>query len=114
MGSGSRGILGGGNDVGCGMAESETRIEQNPRWVRGLVEGRSVVESRNVKLVRTHPVYPSWFLPIGDVKDASLSTSTIDDLVDHVCVDGDAVDQWFEEDIEVDGEALEMPDTPFG
>jgi uncharacterized protein (DUF427 family) len=84
-----------------GMANSETRIELNPKWVRGLVEGRTVVDSRDVKFVWTHPYYPSWFFPTADVKDSSLSTTTIEDLDAHVCVDWDAVDQWFEEDVEV-------------
>ncbi len=77
------------------------RIEQSPKWVRGILGGRTVVDSRSVKLVWTHPYYPAWYVPKGDVVDPSLPTMTIDELADHVSVDWAAVDHWFEEDVEV-------------
>ncbi len=79
----------------------QRRIEASDKWIRGVVDGRTVVDSRAVQLVWTHPYYPAWYVPAADVSDTSLPTTSIDELPDHVCVDWDAVDHWFEEDVEV-------------
>ena len=39
----------------------------NPRWIRGFVDGRLVVDSRDVLGVWDHRHYPSWYFPIHDV-----------------------------------------------
>ncbi len=77
------------------------RIEDNPKWIRGLKGGRTVVDSRATKLVWEVPWYPAWYIPTADVRDPALEVTTRPDLPDHVRVDWQAVDRWFEEDIEV-------------
>ncbi len=43
------------------------RIEPNPKWVRGVVDGKTVVDSRDVLLVWEVPYYPAWYFPVADV-----------------------------------------------
>jgi len=80
---------------------SDQRIEDNPKWIRGFVDGRLVVDSRSTKFVWEVPWYPTWYIPVGDVLDSALSTTTIPELPAHVHLDWAAVDRWFEEDVEV-------------
>lgn len=85
-------------------ALSQTRIEPAPKWVRGYTGGRKVVDSRSVKLVWTHPHYPTWFFPVAHVDEAlagAEDTVTIADLPEHVSPRWEAVDRWFEEEVEV-------------
>lgn len=79
----------------------DLRIEPAPKWIRGFIGGRAVVDSRRAQLVWEHEYYPWWYVPTADVHDDSLTVSTIDDLPDHVKVDWSAVERWFEEDEEV-------------
>ncbi|MFQ5558589.1 MAG: DUF427 domain-containing protein [Acidimicrobiales bacterium] len=81
--------------------DAAVRIEPNPKWIRAVLDGRTVVDSRAVKFVWERPYYPSWYVPAGDVHDPSLPTKEIEALPDHVRVRWDAVDHWFEEDVEV-------------
>lgn len=98
--------------------------EPNPKWVRGIVDGRIVVDSRAVELVWEHPWYPTWYLPLRDIAaevrvdgpgepgdlmvgDRILSgvvrRPAVDDpeLQERVVIAFDALDHWFEEDVEV-------------
>jgi len=77
------------------------RIEPTPKWIRGMVGDRTVVDTRSAQLVWENPYYPSWFVPADDVNESSLSISTIDELPDYVKVDWASVEKWFEEDVEV-------------
>lgn len=82
------------------------RIEPGTKWVRGYSKGRKVVDTRVVQLVWTHPYYPTWFFPVADVDEAfaagaTAATEIHDDLPDHVSIRWDAIDHWFEEDVEV-------------
>lgn len=77
------------------------RIEASPKWIRGTIGDRTVVDSRNVQLVWEHPYYPWWYVPKADVAEPDLPTSSIDELPDHVKVEWDAVERWFEEEVEV-------------
>jgi uncharacterized protein (DUF427 family) len=90
-----------GDGVSPSMDDTEVRVEPNPRWVRGIVDGRTVIDSRDTKFVWTHPYYPAWYIPVGDVGDATLPVSELPEVPGHVKVDWDAVDHWFEEDVEV-------------
>jgi len=81
--------------------QTEPRIEDNPKWIRGFIDGRLVVDSRATKFVWEVPWYPAWYIPEGDVSDPALSTTTIPELPAHVRLDWAAVDRWFEEDVEV-------------
>lgn len=77
------------------------RIEPAPKWIRGRIGDRTVVDTRHAKLVWEHEYYPFWYIPAADVADDSLPTTSIDELPDHVKVDWSAVERWFEEDEEV-------------
>ena len=82
------------------------RVEPATKWVRGYSAGRKVVDSRSVQLVWLHPYYPTWYFPIDDI-DADFAATgavrsrTVDEIPDHVSIRWDAVDHWFEEDVEV-------------
>ncbi len=39
----------------------------NPKWIRGTVGGRTVVDSRAVRLVWENPYFPAWYFPIDDI-----------------------------------------------
>ncbi len=39
----------------------------NPKWIRGLVDGAVVIDSRDVLGVWDHRHYPSWYFPTSDV-----------------------------------------------
>lgn len=77
------------------------RIEPAPKWIRGKIGNRTVVDTRRAQLVWEHEYYPWWYIPVADVDDSSLPTSSIDELPDHVKIDFSAVERWFEEDEEV-------------
>ena len=78
-----------------------SRIEPARKWIRGKVGDRTVVDTRRAQLVWEHEYYPWWYIPVDDVHDSSLATTSIDQLPDHVKVDWSAVERWFEEDEEV-------------
>jgi len=77
------------------------RIEAAPKWIRGKIGDRLVVDTRAAQLVWEHEYYPYWYIPVADVSDPSLPTTSISQLPDHVKVDWASVEQWFEEDEEV-------------
>jgi uncharacterized protein (DUF427 family) len=47
------------------------RIEPNPKWIRGVLDGRTVIDSRNVRYVWEVPYFPAWYFPVDDL-DATL------------------------------------------
>lgn len=47
------------------------RVEPNPKWIRGVVDGRTVVDSTRARFVWEIPYYPAWYFPVDDV-DAKL------------------------------------------
>lgn len=47
------------------------RVEPNPKWIRGVVDGATVVDSREARFVWEIPYYPAWYFPVDDV-DAKL------------------------------------------
>jgi uncharacterized protein (DUF427 family) len=44
------------------------RVESNPKWIRGVVDGMTVVNSRNVRFAWENPYYPAWYIPLDDVE----------------------------------------------
>ncbi|HEY3831469.1 MAG TPA: DUF427 domain-containing protein [Acidimicrobiia bacterium] len=51
------------------MAEApRIRIDTNPKWIRGFVHGRAVVDSRSVRNVWETPYFPAWYVPLADVR----------------------------------------------
>jgi len=110
------------------------RIEANPKWIRGMVKGELVVDSRSSRYVWEHRYYPQWYFPAGDLvaelrptgerfessnrgvgvrHDLVLGDTVLSDaawthpeapdqeLRDLVRIEWDAVQGWFEEDVEV-------------
>ena len=45
--------------------------------------------------------YPYWYIPVADVTDPTLPTTTIDELPGHVKIEFADVERWFEENEEV-------------
>lgn len=77
------------------------RIEPSPKWIRGTIGDRTVVDTRSAQLVWEHKYYPLWYFPEADVHDDKLPTTTIEELPGHVKLDWGVVDRWFEENEEV-------------
>lgn len=110
------------------------RIEPNAKWIRGVRNGRTVVDSRHASFVWEVPYYPAWYFPAADVRgelkengevlhsprrgdgtrydlfvdgdtvpDAAWQhvDSPIEELRGLVRFEWDAMDSWFEEDVEV-------------
>ncbi|MEM9614719.1 MAG: DUF427 domain-containing protein [Actinomycetota bacterium] len=80
---------------------SPLKIEPTPKWIRGRIGDRTVVDTKAAQLVWEHEYYPYWYIPTSDVHDDTLATTTIDELPDHVKIDWSSVERWFEEDEEV-------------
>ena len=43
------------------------RVEPNPKWIRGVVDGVTVVDSTRAQFVWEVPYYPAWYFPVDDV-----------------------------------------------
>jgi len=43
------------------------RVEPNPKWIRGIVDGVTVVDSTSTKFVWEIPYYPAWYVPLDDI-----------------------------------------------
>ena len=71
---------------------SALKIEPTPKWIRGLSGDRTVVDTTSAQLVWEHEYYPYWYIPVADVHDDSLPTTTIDELPGHVKIDFADVD----------------------
>lgn len=91
------------------------RTETNPRWIRGLVGGHAVVDSRSSLFVWEFRYYPQWYFPVSDLaadlrptgateQHSLLGTATIYDLV--IPADGD------EPEIVLGGAARRYEDSP--
>ncbi len=114
-------------------------VEANPKWIRGRVGDRTVVDTTDSLFVWEHRYYPQWYVPTADVAGELRQTgevvdtdnrgaANIVDLVLDAGTDGeiviagagrihpdspipelrnrvrlrwDAVDRWFEEEVEV-------------
>lgn len=77
------------------------KIEPSPKWIRGFIGDRAVVDTKRAQLVWEHEYYPYWYIPVADVHDRELATETTDELTDHVKIDFAAVERWYEEDEQV-------------
>ncbi len=101
------------------------------KWIRGLLNGQAVVDSRDFLYVWEIPYWPWWFFRrediAGDLAETTATASGLPDgavaldlscagetltgaartypghpvLADWVAIDFEALDRWFEEDIEV-------------
>lgn len=115
-------------------SKPRVRVESNPKWIRGSVNGRTIVDSRDARFVWEIPYYPAWYFPVdsvngdliengGTVRSPSRGEGTrydivvdgttipdaawrhldspVEELRDLVRIEWDALDAWFEEDVEV-------------
>ena len=65
--------------------ETRVKVMSNPKWVRGVVDGHTVVDSTRSRFVWEIPYYPAWYFPIDDVAGvlvANGATSTSPDRGD--------------------------------
>lgn len=46
---------------------TDVRIEPNPKWIRGVVGGTTLVDSRRARFVWEHRYYPAWYFPADDI-----------------------------------------------
>ena len=118
------------------MSESHPRlrVEPNPKWIRGVVAGRTVVDSRRARYVWEVPYYPAWYFPVDDVAAVLVANgntlrsprrgegtrydivvdgitiadaawrhldSPVEEIRDLVRIEWDAMESWFEENVEV-------------
>ena len=71
-------------------------VEPFPRRVRGVLEGRGVVESEGVVLVHRPGLPPMYAFPAGDV--GQVPSEPDPDAAGYVRIAWDAVDEWYEEE----------------
>ncbi|MCG3755462.1 DUF427 domain-containing protein [Amycolatopsis sp. Poz14] len=96
-------------------------VEPVPRRVRGVLAGKTIVDSTRAKYVWEWPYYPQFYFPLDDVLPGALvsgddgrfslrvgevekpAAAWVNDSVlpGHVRFDWDALDAWFEEDEQV-------------
>ena len=81
------------------------KVEPSGRWVRGVAGGSTVVDSKHTKLFWAPDAHgPVYAFPREEVRADQLDADATwrpDGLDDHVVVRWDAVEHWYEEDVEV-------------
>lgn len=108
------------------------QVVPGDKWIRGLYQGQTIVDSRQFLFVWEVPYWPWWFFPrdhingeliaaadsvVADLPDGALRYDLLTDagllphvartypghpeLGGHFAIDFDALDHWFEENIEV-------------
>ena len=77
-------------------------VEPFRRRVRGVVAGRTLVDSDRALLVHRPGAPPSYAFPLADVADGA-PVDPEPEASGHVRVPWDAVDEWYEEDEKVHG-----------
>jgi uncharacterized protein (DUF427 family) len=78
-------------------------VEPFSRRVRGMLGGRTVVDSERVCLVHRPGRPPTYAFPAGDVDQAGVATTPEEHAPGHVAVAWDGVDAWYEEEEQVHG-----------
>ena len=81
------------------MPDGVAYVEPFRRRVRGVVDGRTVVDSERVLLVHRPGSAPLWAFPPDDVD--GVASSPVAEAEGYVEVPWSAVDTWFQEDDEV-------------
>ena len=77
------------------VAERVVLVEPLGRRVHAVRHGQTVIDSDDVKLVHESGQLPRYLIP---AKHVHVESEPFPDVDDHVVVDWDAVDAWFEED----------------
>jgi uncharacterized protein (DUF427 family) len=78
-------------------------VEPFPRRVRGLLGGRTVVDSERACLVHRPGLPPTYAIPAGDVDAGAVAAAPEEHAPGCVAVAWDAVDAWYEEEERVHG-----------
>jgi uncharacterized protein (DUF427 family) len=78
-------------------------VEPFPRRVRGVVDGRCVVDSERALLVHRPGRPPTYAFPVADVRQTACTAEPEPEAPSHVSVPWDAVEQWYEEEERVFG-----------
>jgi len=73
---------------------SPIRIEKSPRWVRGMVHGHTIVDSKDVAVVYGERRLPLYYFPLRDVRSDALNPSTTEG----------GIQRW---NLQVDGTTIE-------
>jgi uncharacterized protein (DUF427 family) len=79
----------------------ELRMEDCPKRVRGVLDGRFVLDTLGAKYVWEDRPYPGFWFPRADVDLDAIPAAAIVDHGDFVHVKWKALDHWLEEDEEV-------------
>jgi uncharacterized protein (DUF427 family) len=80
------------------VAYDRVVLEESPRWVRGRLDGETVVDSRRVRLLYEPGRLPVWLFPEEDVRLDLLPGGAARRRHGLIHVDFDALDGWLEED----------------
>jgi uncharacterized protein (DUF427 family) len=77
-------------------------LEESPKWIRARLNGETVVDSKQVRMLHEHDRLPVFWFPREDVRTDLLGDRVHESdepmLEGLVTVDWDAVDEWLEED----------------
>jgi uncharacterized protein (DUF427 family) len=82
------------------------RVEASAKRVRAVLGGQVVADTRHPRLVWEIPYYPTYYLPVEDVRtdlvpESALRYGRTEQLSGLVRLDWSAMDAWFEEDEQV-------------
>ena len=78
--------------------ETVEYLERSPRWVRGRLDGETVVDSRDVRLLHETGKLPVWLFPEEDVRLELLPEDAVQRRHGLMEIDFGALDEWLEED----------------
>jgi uncharacterized protein (DUF427 family) len=89
-------------------------VDPSPRWIRALLAGETVIDSRRAKMLHEHRALARYFVPredvrwdrLGDVEPMSAPAGA-PGLDDHVAFAWDDLDAWFEEDEQLIAHAID-------
>lgn len=114
--------------------KQRVRVEPNPRWIRGIIDGETIIDSTQSRFVWEIPYYPAWYFPVDDVAGKLVENgemlrspsrgegtrydlivgdrtipnaayrhldSPVEELRNLVRFEWDAIESWFEEEVEV-------------
>jgi uncharacterized protein (DUF427 family) len=73
-------------------------IEDSPRWIRGRLGDRTVVDSKRVRMLHEAGRLPVWLFPEEDVRTELIPGAALQRRHGLIEVDFAALDEWLEED----------------
>ena len=84
-------------------------LEESPKWIRARLDGETVVDSRNPRLLHEHDRLPVFWFPRDEVRMdlvGELARTSDEPLLEGlVSFDWGAMDEWLEEDERLVGHA---------